>query len=515
MSELWPHQSEAILQTLSAISGGQRRICITSPTGMGKSRIMWELLKRWLAEEKRCILYTNRKMLIEQTSDVLNNAGIRHGVRAAGYLDQRERRLQISSVQTEASRVLKKKKWDLHRADYVFIDEAHLNKAGTAKQLIDMHVASGAVAIGVTATPVDVGDIYDHLIVAGTTSDGRHCGALVPAVHYGCDEPDLRKIDIQEGKDLTEKQQVKAMRRPGLFGRIWEWFCKINPDKRPSICFGPDVEGSVWIAEQFLKKGVRSAHIDGEDVWIDGNFYRSSPSLRQDILEESKDGRITVLCNRFVLREGVDLPWLSHAIFACIFGSVVTYLQAGGRLLRSHPSIQNVTIQDHGGNYWRHLSLNLDRTWDLTLPGCVAAGQFVESQRNLPPERQPFLCPSCRRVWKSGTVCEPAHGGCGYVIKGGKRSRPVVTESGELIEMPGGFYKSKKPYKGQDGPSKWKQMYWRARSDKWDATFRQAESMFAYENWGQWPDRHWPYMPKRYIDLWRKVKLVRQEDIIP
>ena len=58
-----------------------------------------------------------------------------------------------------------------------------------------------------------------------------------------------------------------------------------------------------------------------------------------------------VLCNRFVCA-GIDAPWLAHGIFATIFTSLQSYLQSGGRLLRSFPGIDAVTIR-HGGNWWR------------------------------------------------------------------------------------------------------------------------------------------------------------------
>src|SRR5207302_733945 len=124
--------------------------------------------------------------------------------------------------------------------------------------------------------------------------------------------------------------------RVRLIGRVWEWFEKINPEHKPTILFAPSVQGSLWFAEQFIKKGVPAAHIDGEEVFVDGQVYRTGKSVREDVLGRSRDGRIGVLCNRFVLREGIDAPWLCHGIFATVFGSLQSYLQSGGRLLRAY-----------------------------------------------------------------------------------------------------------------------------------------------------------------------------------
>lgn len=187
MSALWPHQERAIADALAAIGEGCKRVCLVCPTGGGKTRIACELIDRWLAKGLRVALYSNRRMLIEQTSRVLEAAGIDHGVRAAGHGCNLRRDVQISSVQTEASRVFKRGRWTLHQADLAIIDEAHLNANPTAAKLIEAHVQSGAAVVGLTATPIDLGSIYDRLVVAGVTSELRDCGALVRARHYGCE----------------------------------------------------------------------------------------------------------------------------------------------------------------------------------------------------------------------------------------------------------------------------------------------------------------------------------------
>ena len=58
-------------------------------------------------------------------------------------------------------------------------------------------------------------------------------------------------------------------------------------------------------------------------------------------------------------------------------------------------------------------------------------------------------------------------------------------------------------------------MYWRAQSDKWNATFSQAAAMYAQENnWG-WPPRDLPLMPTDPLDWYRRVKDVPRERLTP
>lgn len=507
----WPHQLRAVNEIEAAIARGERRICLTIPTGGGKTWVAQELIRRKLAEGKRAILYTNRRALVEQTSNVMADAGVYHGVRAAGYQDEREHPFQISSLQTEQSRTLKRKTWELHNADLVIVDEGHLHTGPTACEVRRQHSDAGAAIVDLTATPINMGDVCNLLIQAGTVSELRECGALVPAVHFGPDEPDMRAFKkLREGEDLSESEQRKAMMTPTLWGRVWEWFEKLNPDHRPTILFAPGVRESIWFAERFQESGVTAAHIDGTDVWIDGELHKTSTTLRNEVLDGSRTGRIKILCNRFVLREGIDAPWLAHGIFATVFGALQSYLQSGGRLLRSHPSLETVTIQDHGGNWWRHGSLNADRQWLLEYTATMVYGLRADRLRAKRQE-EPFRCPQCGRIWNVRTRCQPAHGGCGYELKSNKRSRAVVSTDGSLKQMVGDIFVPRRISRDPHGPQLWERMYHRSRTERGARSFRAAAALFAYENdWG-WPDPNWPLMPIHELDWYQQVADVPRE----
>ena len=435
----WPHQVTGVREVIEALNDNVRRVLLTSPTGGGKTRMMFDLADEFTARELGVVLYTNRRMLVDQASRVLEAAGMGHGIRAAGHETHQSELFQVSSIQTENSRVTKRGSWSLHDAKLVLIDEAHLQTGPTVQTLIVKHLEAGACVVGVTATPIGLGEYYDKLIIAGTSSQLRACGAIVPAMHYGPDEPDLKawkkkaKIvgDVQTA-ELTEPQVRKAMMTPGIFGRVFEWFNKLNPERKPTILFAPGVAESLWFAEQFVKAGITAAHIDGQDVWVNGKLYSTSPEAREDVLNGSRSRSITVLCNRFVLREGIDAPWLSHGIFATIFGSLQSYLQSGGRLLRSFPGLKSVNIQDHGGNWWRHGSLNADRNWRLDDTAVRLAGQRADRMRNK-EEREPCRCPQC------GQIINKRQCSCGWLAT--KRSRYVVQSNGTLKQMTGDVFR--------------------------------------------------------------------------
>jgi superfamily II DNA or RNA helicase len=435
MKPLWPHQVEGIEGVRDALARGRKRLCLTSPTGMGKSRMTTELVQGWLAEGKRVSLYTNRRLLVQQLSDGLLAANMTDfGIRAAGTFPKLDAPLQVSSLQTEQARVIKSDKWDLHPADVVVIDEGHLMKSLGMQTLVFRHLEQGAKIVYVTATPIDMGDVADELVVAGTNSEGRACGALVPAMHYGPNEPDSRHVaKLPLGEDMTEGQLRKVMSVQVIIGSVLDEYRRLNPEGKPTILFAPGVKESLWFAEQFTKAGIPAAHISSTEVWVDGRTYQSSDSARQDVLRASESGSVRVLCNRFVLREGVDAPWLSHGIFATVFGSLQSYLQSGGRLLRSHPNIRSVTIQDHGGNWHRHGSLNADRTWDLSWTSRQYSGVREERLR-AKLDAEPCRCPRCAMIL-AGRTCP-----CGYEVKGAQ-SRPVVQIDGTVLTVHGDAYR--------------------------------------------------------------------------
>ncbi len=501
MKTPWPHQSYAVTAVPQAIADGKRRIVLTSPTGGGKTDIVMWIADHFLGSGKKVVIYTHRKMLIEQLYREFSKFGLDATVRAPGY-DHEYFPLQIASIQTAGSRVLKRKTEDLHRADLVILDEAHVMTGPTCDKVMKAHELDGAAILGVTATPLDLEGQYEHLIVAGTNSELRRCGAIVPALHYGPDEPDMRAFakELATGKDLSESKAEKAMMTNGIFGRVVEWYRKLNPEQKPTILFAPSVGASLWFAQQFHAAGISAGHIDGEEVWINGVFQGSGG--RESLAAGSADGTIKVVCNRFVLREGVNWPHLSHGILATVFGSMQSYLQSGGRLLRSFPGLAHVTLQDHGGNWWRHGSINADRHWKLDLT-CSSVAQLRADALRTKKEPEPSRCPKCGQIIQT-KVCP-----CGFEVH--TRVRPVVQSDGTLKEMVGDIYKPRREAKFVGAEGKWEKCYWRAKNSKTKMTFFQAEALFAMENYYSWPSRAWRMMPMHADDMVRSVVSVPSE----
>jgi superfamily II DNA or RNA helicase len=366
------------------------------------------------------------------------------------------------------------------------------------------YIDAGGANIGYTATPMDIGHLYDELIVAGTPSELRKIGALVPVIMYGPDEPDLVHIkNYQIGDDLTEKQNVSAMMRPGIYGRVIDHYRRLNPEQLPSVGFAPGVKYSIGFAEKFNEAGIRAAHIDGDDVWLDGEFHPSSPEMRDMVMALSKSGEIKIIWNRYVLRVGVDAPWLCHGILACVFGSLTSYLQTAGRLARAFNGKTHATLQDHGGNYWRHGSVNSDREWNLNLTNRIVCGDRIENLREK-KEQEPIVCLNCGMIRRSGKECP----GCGYIAHA--KSRMVVQINGNLKAVGGDILKERVVKSKPNTPKVWERYHYSQK--RAGHTFRQAYAWFWHEE-HYWPPKNLPLMPKDSRDWGRKISDVPRESL--
>lgn len=497
----WPHQTRMVQQTIDAIERGVVKFVATAPTGAGKTRYMLRIAE-W---GEPTVVYSNRRMLIEQLSENFEAAGIKHGVHMSGYGRTVWQNVQIASVQS-AHTWWKSSQAELPEAKYVIIDEAHNETGKRFQELMEAHLERGAEAIiGLTATPIGL-SWYDELLVGAVTSELRKCGALVPAVVYAPDEPSMASFKPKTKGILQFKDEYKEVMLPVIFGRCIEHYHIYNPDQRPSIGFADSVASSQWFAERFTAAGVPSAHIDGERIWMDGESMESSRENRRRLAEASKNGRIKTVWNRFVLREGIDWPWLYHAMFACTYGSLKAYLQSGGRLLRNHESLDHVVVQDHGGNWWRHDSLNCDREWHLDDTENQIAGERAEKFRTK-AEPEPITCPQCSAVRRGGASCSK----CGFTYKGKKRL--VIETDGSLREVRGDIYKPRKVSEAPEAHKTWIGCYFRCkRSGK---TFAQARGLFMREMNYQVPGDDFPLMPKRPADWHRKVCDVPREELTP
>ena len=533
MNNFWPHQIYGVSEVRRLMAAGRKRICLCSPTGGGKSKMMIQIAEDALNEGKRVLQLASRRWLLDQLYTGLTCDGFDVRQMRSGVKDIGQRGYTLASIPTLTARNL------MPAADVILVDEAHMNKADKAAELLNEYVDQGATIIGVTATPLELSHLYEDLILAGSRSELRKCGALVPALVYSCGEMDTTDIKRTATGEYTVNDIRKKIWTQAIYARVIEEHIKLNPELRPAILFAPGVEESVWFVDEYTKRGIRAAHIDGDDVYCDGIRTSSSQERRDEILAQLKTGEIKVVCNRFVMREGLDIPQLFHLILATPIGSILSHTQIVGRVLRNHPSLPTrdfgngqqrpyCIVQDHGGSWWRHPSPNADmediwRQYYRCGSAKEVTDERMDALRN--SEENPadpltkevgYECPNCHAVQDF-----PRHGNCyacGHDMKG-KRRRTVIQRSGELKEVTGLPVKRAKQANLPDVAAAFERAYWMAKRKGY--SFRKAAAMiytghlrgFEHLKGCQIP-KNLPFMPANRADMSRIVQNVPMSELI-
>lgn len=516
----WPHQIRAHEESVALLESGCPAFCLTSPTGGGKSRMSTNLIRWGLERNKRISLYTNRRMLTDQLIRGFQETDIPFGVRAAGYEEYRnDNPVQICSLATENARVFQKRKnhgdglsesikrgmWRLHPSEIDLYDEIHMFKGEMLHRVMTEKREMESQAVGITATPLGISHLFPELVVAGSNSELRKCGAHVPCYVTAPDEPDCSKVRRDKTGEFLIGDIRKSVWTQQIYGSVIKHWKILNSDARPAILFAPGVKESVYFAQEFEKIGVRWAHIDGEEMYLDGKLYKKAKDALKELKGMLEDGTLKGVSNRFVCREGIDIPCLYHGILATPFGSLLSYIQAVGRLLRAHPSLTHVILQDHGGNYWRHGSPNADRDWReiYTLNPAIVASLRAERMRE-GKEPDPIRCPECGSVRAGGVKCHV----CGFQHT--KSVRKVIQTDGTLKVMEGPVMKPRQVKLKANTEQLWKAAYHRIK--RTGGTFSQARGLFCHEQF-YFPPENLPLMPKRDIDWFRKIGEVAPSEL--
>lgn len=464
---LWEHQLRAIEMAREAFRQGYRFPCVVIPTGGGKTACLRRLAELTVAKGKRVVIFTNRKILTKQIGDTLANAGVSHGVMAAGHdytpLTKMEA-VKIASIQTVNSWVLDGEKHEMPEADLAIIDEMHSNTAAVAQEIYKHY----PLKIGFTATPVGLKGTCDTLLIAATYSELRAQDPpkIVPCQVYAPTEVDMTGLKLIDG-EYSQRAMCKRVRESKVFGDIMEHWHRLNPWKKPTLVFAPGVAESKSIVDEVFKPaGVDAAHVDGETPEWE----------RRHIFDSFRKGNLTVISSCGVLREGFDAPAATHGILLQVCGKLSSYVQIVGRILRAHPDKTLATLQDHTGAILRHGAPDADHEWELD-DDDVKAQAERKKKLDSGAEKEGIVCPECSFVRLAGPVCPQ----CGF--QHAKSVRRVRTVDGKLVKVSGPLYK---PRKAPSLESHWRSMIFRAARS--GMTVKQMAGLFFHEH-KVWPDK--------------------------
>ena len=405
-NNLRQYQVDSINDLRKAILKGHKRIILQLATGGGKTTIASEMIRKANEKGKKCLFLADRIELVEQTSKRLDYEGIDHGIIMGNHERYKPHSInQVCSPQTLARRATP-------AADLVIIDECHV-AYGIHKKM--MQAMPNTVFIGLSATPFTkgLGKLYSNLVVGATTTKLTDEGYLVPVKVFAPSKPDLTKLRTVAG-DYDEKELFARVNKPKLVADIVDTWIK-RGDNRPTIGFAVNVLHSQALCEQFKDRGIRAAHIDS---------YMPT-KLREQLVNDFKDGYIKVLFNVGILDKGFDYPQASCLIMARPTKSLMLYIQQAGRVLRPHPTKEDAIILDHAGNTQAHGFVTDDLPQELD---DGTKRKMEPSQKK--QEEKGRLCTSCAYVKKKKEYKCPC---CGFTPK--KKDAGIDVEKGDLLEV--------------------------------------------------------------------------------
>jgi superfamily II DNA or RNA helicase len=377
------------------------------PTGAGKTQVFTYITAAMAQRGRSVTILVHRRELIAQASRKLNQAGVTHGVIAAGT-PATFAPIQVASVQTLVRRLE-----ETPAPDLLIIDEAHHAAAGSWGKIIEHW--PNALRLGVTATPTRLDgrglrDNFDVIVHGPTVSDLTAAGYLAPSKLYAPPiKADLSVIPTRAG-DFASDATAAAMDKPSITGDAIDHYRRICPGA-PAIAFCCTTEHAENVAAQFRSAGFSSQAILGT----------TAIAQRDQQLKDLASGAIQILTSVDVISEGTDVPAVTAAILLRPTASLGLYLQQVGRILRPAPGKAHAIVLDHVGNIHRHGWPDDVRTWSLD--------SKPRRQRDNAAAPTVRTCPVCFAAFKPQPIC-PCCGAPSELTP-----REIQQRDGELQEL--------------------------------------------------------------------------------
>lgn len=390
MNVLRPYQLDAIARTQAAYRAGARAVLLQMPTGAGKTHAAARgIIAPTVARGRRVVFAAHLEEIIDDTAGRLAAMGLAVGIIKSGRPVDARASVQVCSTPTLA-RLLERGE-ELPSADRVILDEAHRAASTTNRGVLGWYRERGALVCGLTATP-SRGDgqplnEFDALVTGPSVKELITSGALVRAQVFAPDRVLERGVACDPVELVLSELMVRRV-----------------------VIFAPDGASAQSIHEQLCAGGYVTETV------LDGTPSEVRRGVRARISSGATRGIVTV---RAVV-EGFDAPALDCAILCGAFTTVAPFLQAIGRVVRSHPGKTDALVYDLRGAVYLHGLPEDDRAWSLE-----------GAQGRSTTERPAGLrrCGSCHAIFPPCTRCPR----CGAVNV--TDPRPMRVQRAELAAM--------------------------------------------------------------------------------
>lgn len=356
---------------------GRNRAILTLPTGAGKTRTAVESLVCWrlASTGRRAILWiAQSEELCEQAVQAFREVWIDQGHRptairepvtvsrlwGGGRAAPAVADVVVASIQKLHAIISENEEGDEDRerlsemaeqVGVVIVDEAHRMLAPSysavfAALRIDLGRTSRVPIIGLTATPYRSDDAETrrlvrrfHGILLRPTNLGddpiaelRRRGVLSRPVHnvlavaapaVSVDDDPRFQEHFQQFNDFHPELLRRLGQDSGRNKQILRILSEL-PAEWPTLLFACSIDHARAMAVLLRRRGRLAAVVSGE----------TRAATRRFLVEEFREGRVSVLCNYGVLTTGFDAPRVRALVIARPTASVVLYEQMIGRGMR-------------------------------------------------------------------------------------------------------------------------------------------------------------------------------------
>ncbi len=361
-----------MFERLQRAWGKYRSVMVQMPTGTGKTVLLAEVIRQFRrgnalgAAGGEVLIVAHRRELLQQ---------IRDTIRAFGMDDV--------GIVVESIQKLSRHIGDIDmEPSLIIVDEAHHAVARTYRRLWDRW--PGARFLGMTATPCRMNntsftDLFDTLLQSYPIQEFIDRGWL----------SDFEYVSVSPNNWITEriaglkkrgadgdyqtKEMATVMDTPESIEHLYLTYEQYARGKK-GIVYAISREHARHISEYYVSKGVRCC-------WIEA---RTPGNVRQQLVDDYRQGRLDVIVNVDIFSEGFDCPEVEFIQLARPTLSLCKYLQQVGRGMRTRLMKEYVIILDQVGMYQTFGLPTEERDWEGMFRGRVTG-------KALPGEERPVI----------------------------------------------------------------------------------------------------------------------------
>lgn len=329
-----------------------RSVMLQMPTGTGKTRLFVSIIKdiHCLAQKEckalKVLIMVHRKELVDQIDKELSiRYSLAHGIIQAGDRERKHYPIQIASVQSLSRRL---DNWRDKLFDYIIVDEAHHITAQSYQKIIKAFPE--AKILGVTATPCRLNgegftNTFEHLIVSPSVRWFINNDYLSRYEYYSVARTSFIQKEIDGIKkfsngDYAEPEMARVCDNNRIRAQVVDTYLKFAKGKK-GIVYTINKEHNKNLCEEFISKGIVAVALDCD----------TPQNMREEYIEEFKNGDIQIICNVNLFTEGFDCPDIEFVQLARPTKSLSLYLQQVGRGLRTSENKDKVLFLDNVGLY--------------------------------------------------------------------------------------------------------------------------------------------------------------------